>query len=94
VATDRGRATLDGHDLAEQVWEAAAGPEGFHLAGIADDDIHAHRKMTRLWGREAGRATQVDRILVLGASAAARRRAVAGARPPVDWSWPPRLRAI
>jgi len=95
VATDRGRATADGLDLAERVWETAAAPEGYHLAGIADDDIHAHRKMTKLWGREAGRATQVDRFLVLGATDAARRRAVSGARMPVDWSWPPRgLRAI
>ena len=94
VSTDRGRALPDGRDLAERVWELAAQPEGYHLAGIADDDIHAHRKMTKLWGREAGRATQVDRILVLGVSDAARRRAVAGARMPVDWTWPPRLRAI
>jgi hypothetical protein len=50
--------------------------------------------MTKLWGREAGRATQVDRFLVLGATDAARRRAVSGARLPVDWTWPPRLRAI
>jgi hypothetical protein len=95
VATDRGRATSDGHDLAEQVWEGAAAPEGYGLAGIADDDIHAHRKMTMLWGREAGRATQVDRILVLGATEAGRRRAVSAARLPVDWTWPPRgLRAL
>jgi len=94
VATDRGRALPEGQDLAERVWESAAAPEGYHVAGIADDDIHAHRKMTRLWGREAGRATQVDRMLVLGATDAARRRAIAGARLPVDWSWPPRLRAI
>jgi len=94
VATDRGRDLPDGHDLAERVWETAAAPEGYHLAGIADDDIHAHRKMTKLWGREAGRATQVDRFLVLGATDAGRRRAVSGARLPVDWTWPPRLRAI
>jgi len=94
VATDRGRELPEGRDLAERVWESAAAPEGYHLAGIADDDIHAHRKMTKLWGREAGRATQVDRILVLGASEAGRRRAVAGAKQPVDWTWPPRLRAI
>ena len=94
VATDRGRALPEGHDLAERVWESAAAPEGYHLAGIADDDIHAHRKMTKLWGREAGRATQVDRILVLGATEAGRRRAAAGASLPVDWTWPPRLRAI
>ena len=94
VVKDRGRDLPDGHDLAERVWEAAAAPEGYVLAGIADDDVHAHRKMTRLWGREAGRATQVDRILVLAATEAGRRRAVSGARLPVDWSWPPRLRPI
>jgi hypothetical protein len=94
VATDRGRAVTDGHDLAERVWESAAAPEGFRLAGIADDDVHAHRKMTQLWGREAGRATQIDRIVVLGATEAGRRRALSGARLPVDWTWPPRLRAL
>ncbi|HTK45536.1 MAG TPA: DNA methyltransferase [Patescibacteria group bacterium] len=95
VATDRGRAIPDGHDLAERVWESAAAPEGYQLAGMVDDDIHAHRKMTKLWGREAGRATQVDRILILGATEAGRRRAVAGARLPVDWRWPPAgLRAL
>ncbi|HET7182624.1 MAG TPA: DNA methyltransferase [Candidatus Limnocylindrales bacterium] len=95
VATDRGRATDDGRDLAEQVWEAAAAPAGFQLAGIADDDVQANRKMTRLWGREAGRATQVDRILVLGATEAGRRRARSAASLPIDWSWPPRgLRAV
>jgi hypothetical protein len=95
VVTDRGRASTDGHDLAERVWESAAAPEGFHLAGIVDDDIHAHRKMTKLWGREAGRATQVDRILVLAATDAGRRRAVSAARLPIDWTWPPRgLRAL
>ena len=51
--------------------------------------------MTRLWGVEAGRATKTDRILVLGATEAGRRRALAGAALPVDWTWPPRrLRAI
>ena len=95
VATDRGRALPDGQDLAERVWESAAAPEGYHLAGIADDDVHAHRKMTKLWGREAGRATQVDRILVLAATEAGRRRAVSAGRTPVDWTWPPRgLRAL
>ena len=95
VVTDRGRAIPDGQDLAERVWESAAAPEGYHLAGIADDDVHAHRKMTKLWGREAGRATQVDRILVLATTEAGRRRAVSAARTPVDWTWPPRgLRAL
>ena len=94
VRMDRGRASSEGHDLAERVWEEAAQPEGYRLAGIADDDVQAHRKMTQLWGREAGRATLTDRIVVLGASEEGRRRATAAARLPVDWTWPPRLRAL
>ncbi len=90
VETDRGRRISGGVGLAERVWESAAAPEGFRLAGVALDDVHAHRKMTKLWGAEAGRATQVDRILVLGATEAGRRRALAGAGVPVDWTWPPR----
>jgi hypothetical protein len=95
VETDRGRRISNGIGLAEGVWEEAAEPEGYRLAGIALDDVHAGRKMTKLWGDEAGRATKLDRILVLGATEAGRRRAVAGARLPVDWTWPPRgLRAL
>jgi hypothetical protein len=94
VATDRGRVDATGLGLADQVWEMAARPAGFSLAGIAVDDVHAHRKMTKLWGSEAGRATQTDRILVLGTGETGRRRAVAGAGLPVDWTWPPRLRAL
>lgn len=94
VESDRGRHLAGGVGLAEAVWREAADPEGFRLAGIALDDIAAHRKMTKLWGDEAGRATKTDRILVLGASEAGRRRALAGASLPVDWTWPRRLRAI
>jgi hypothetical protein len=95
VTTDRGRPIAGGVRLAEKVWLEAAAPEGYRLAGIALDDVHAHRKMTKLWGDEAGHATPLDRILVLGASEPGRRRAVAGAAVPVDWTWPPRgLRAI
>ena len=36
--------------------------------------------MTKLWGDEAGRATKLDRILVLGATEAGRRRAINGRR--------------
>jgi DNA methylase len=95
VETDRGRRIRGGVGLAERVWESAAQPEGFRLAGVALDDVAAHRKMTKLWGDEAGRATKTDRILVLGATEAGRRRALAGAQIDVDWTWPPRgLRAI
>ncbi len=95
VLTDRGRDIRTGVGLAERTWEAAAEPEGYKLAGVAVDDVAAGRKMTKLWGDEAGRATKTDRILVLGATESGRRRALAGATLDVDWSWPPRaLRAL
>ena len=90
VEFDRGRPIRGAVGLAERVWETAAEPEGYRLAGVALDDVAAHRKMTKLWGDEAGRATKTDRILVLGATEAGRRRALAGAATPVDWEWPPR----
>jgi len=94
VATDRGRQIRTGLGLAEQVWAEAAAPEGYRLAGVALDEVHAGRKMTKLWGDEAGRATQLDRILVIGATELGRRRAVSAAGVPVSWTWPPRLRVL
>jgi DNA methylase len=95
VETDRGRPSRDGFGLASAVWEEAAAPEGYDLAGIVRDDVVAGRKMTRLWGEEAGRATKTDRILVLGATEAGRRRATAAARMPVAWDRTARtLRAL
>ena len=95
VETDRGRDIRGGVDLAARVWEAAAEPEGYQLAGVALDAVAANRKMTKLWGDEAGRATKTDRILVLGATEAGRRRALAGAPHDVDWTWPQRsLRSL
>jgi len=95
VELDRGRRITSGRDLAAQAWEAAAAPEGYRLAGIASDDVAPGRKMTKLWGEEAGRATKTDRLLVLGASESGRRRAIVGAQMPVDWEWPlRRLRAV
>jgi hypothetical protein len=97
VETDRGRPIRGGGGLglAERVWEAAAEPTGYRLAGVARDEVAANRKMTKLWGAEAGRATKTDRILVLGATESGRRRALSGAATPIDWDWPPRgLRAI
>ena len=90
VETDRGRRIRGGIGLAERVWEHAAEPEGYRLAGVALDDVAAVRKMTKLWGDEAGRATKTDRILVLGANESGRRRALAGASLDIEWDWPPR----
>jgi hypothetical protein len=86
VEADRGKAVPGGGiGLAEAAWEAAAEPEGYRLAGITLDPVAAPRKMTKLWGGEAGQATKTDRILVMGASEAGRRRALAGAGTPVRW---------
>ncbi len=90
VELDRGRPAAGGVGLAEAVWEMAAAPEGYRLAGISVDDVAAGRKMTKLWGEEAGQATKLERILVLATSEAGRRRAVNGASRPIDWEWPPR----
>ena len=95
VETDRGRRITGGVGLAERVWEQAAEPLGYRLAGVAIDDVAAGRKMTKLWGDEAGQATKTDRLLVLGATEQGRRRALAGAGVDVDWTWPPRsLRSL
>jgi site-specific DNA-methyltransferase (adenine-specific) len=91
VEMDRGRPANGGVGLAEAVWEMAAAPEGYRLAGIALDDVAPGRKMTKLWGDEAGQATKLDRILVLATSETGRRRALASASLPIDWTWPPRL---
>jgi site-specific DNA-methyltransferase (adenine-specific) len=90
VETDRGRAIANSRELAARVWDHAAEPEGYRLAGVVRDDVAAVRKMTKLWGDEAGRATKTDRILVLGATEMGRRRAISGASLPIDWDWPPR----
>ncbi len=96
VELDRGRAMDGGIGLAETVWERAAAPEGYRLAGIALDDVAAQRKMTKIWGSEAGRTTKTDRFLVMAPTEQGRRRALAGASLPIDWSWPSeaRLRAV
>ena len=95
VEMDRGKPSASGIGLAERVWQEVAHPAGYRLAGVVRDEVAANRKMTRLWGDEAGRATKTDRILVLGATEAGRRRALAAANLPIDWTWPPtRLRAL
>jgi len=90
VATDRGRPRAPVAALAEQAWSLAAEPAGYRLAGVVADHVAAGRKLTRLWGAKAGRATVTDRLLVLGATEAGRRRALAGSATPVDWSHPAR----
>jgi hypothetical protein len=88
VATDQGKRRPGHAAVVQGVWESAAEPLGFRLAGVIRDPVPANRKLTRLWGREAGRATDTDRILVLGATELGRRRALAAMQSSVDWTWP------
>jgi DNA methylase len=92
VESDRGHRLRRTVTLADRAWEECAEPEGYRLAGIAVDEIAAHRKSTRIWGEEKGQATRVDRLLVVAPSEQGRRRALASTSFPVDWTWPPRPR--
>jgi site-specific DNA-methyltransferase (adenine-specific) len=85
VARDRGRALPGTVDLATMAWEEAGAPAGYRLAGITSDPVDPGRKLTRLWGERAGRATRRDRILVMAPTEPGRRRALASASIPVPW---------
>ncbi len=52
-------------NLAEAVWEKSARPLGYRKLAIIADEIDEGKKVTKIWGSERGRATKVDRILVL-----------------------------
>ena len=60
VETDRGRPIRGAVGLAERVWERAAEPEGYRLAGIALDDVAAGREDDEAVGRR-GRPGDEDR---------------------------------
>jgi site-specific DNA-methyltransferase (adenine-specific) len=85
VVTDRGRPLATATSLAQQVWELAAEPAGYRVAGVIADPVAPGRKITRMWGAEGGRATSIDRLLILGASESGRRRALAGTSMPIEW---------
>jgi site-specific DNA-methyltransferase (adenine-specific) len=52
-------------NLAAAVWEAAAKQTSLRLVDIVPDAIADSAKVTRIWNETRGRATAVDRILVL-----------------------------
>lgn len=85
VESDRGRRLPGPIELAEGAARAAAGA-GYLVAGVSTDAVDPARKLTRIWGEEAGRATRADRILLVAPTAAGVARARAAASLPVDWS--------
>ena len=92
VKSDGGHRPLSQVTLAMRAQEESAHPEGYRLAGVLVDETADHRKSTRLWGIEAGRATRRNRLLVVAPTELGRRRAIAAAALPVDWTWPPHRR--
>lgn len=52
-------------DLAGAVAEQVAAPGGWHCHGTIVDRLPTRHKVSRIWKNQAGRATKVDRILLL-----------------------------
>jgi site-specific DNA-methyltransferase (adenine-specific) len=52
-------------NLAEEVWERVAQPLGWYRHGIIADHLPAGQKVSRIWKNNEGRATKVDRLLLL-----------------------------
>jgi hypothetical protein len=55
-------------NLAREVWSNVAEPRGWHLHGIITDTLPDGRKVSRIWKNNPGRATKVDRLLLLSRS--------------------------
>lgn len=53
-----------------------------HVLDIVNDHLPVERKVSRIWGQTRGRATKVDRILILGAPQAKRLPRI----PSIDWT--------
>ena len=56
---------VKGLNLAEQVWEKSAKPIGFVKKHLFIDEIAESSKTTKIWNERKGKATKIDRILVL-----------------------------
>lgn len=69
VVGDVRRSDEENVNLARDVWEKVAAPDGgWRLHGIVTDRLPAGRKVTRIWKDSPGRATKTDRILILSRS--------------------------
>ena len=77
VEMDRGKPSTAGHGLAERVWEEAAFPAGYRLAGLVRDEIAANRKMTACGARRRD-----GRRRPIASSCSAPRRPAVAARSP------------
>lgn len=55
-------------NLAGKLWRHAAEPTGWHCHALVADQLPAGSKVSRIWKGNPGRATKVDRILLLSPS--------------------------
>ena len=85
VVTDRGRPPPRPHRSPSRSGSWRPSRAGYRVAGVIADPVAPGRKITRMWGAEGGRATSIDRLLILGASESGRRRALAGTSMPIEW---------
>lgn len=68
-------------NLAMQVAEECVAGTGLRVLRTIDDHLPVEHKVSRIWGATKGRATKVDRIVILGGPKA--RRLPRG--PGIDW---------
>lgn len=52
-------------NLAKRVWDELGKESGFELISIIDDKYKKDSKVSRIWGKTKGVATEIDRLLVL-----------------------------
>jgi site-specific DNA-methyltransferase (adenine-specific) len=69
-------------NLAQLVAESCVAGTGFRVLRTVDDHLPVEHKVSRIWGNTKGRATKVDRILILGGPKARR----LPREPRIDWS--------
>jgi site-specific DNA-methyltransferase (adenine-specific) len=74
-------------NLAGKVWRHVAEPAGWHCHGIIVDQVPLGQKVSRIWKNNPGRATKVDRLLLLSPSS----KVGLPDLIPVDWSETPSL---
>jgi site-specific DNA-methyltransferase (adenine-specific) len=75
----RGEAQIN---LAKLVAESCVAGTGLRVLRTIDDHLPVEHKVSRIWGHTKGRATKVDRILMLGGPKARR----LPREPRIDWS--------
>ncbi|WP_233163542.1 site-specific DNA-methyltransferase [Glycomyces salinus] len=55
-------------NLAQAVWDEVLKDQGWHLHGIIPDEIPQQHKVSRIWKNNSGKATKVDRLLLMSPS--------------------------